>query len=56
MADSLIDRLYIVLEAGIPEFKKLSMDRQGEICITFAKIIEQDLSFVELDKVIKLNG
>ena len=36
----LVDQVYIAL-AKIPDFKSLSMDRQGEISIAVKKMIEE---------------
>jgi hypothetical protein len=47
MSENLTDRLYIVLEQGIPEFNELSLARQCKLCYEFAIKIE-DCIKVEL--------
>ena len=38
--EKLVDKIYKALNT-IPEFKKLSMDRQGEISVSVKKMIEK---------------
>jgi hypothetical protein len=49
MSENLKDRLYIVLEQGIPEFNELSPDRQGDLCYEFARNIK---ICIEIEKAI----